>query len=107
MSNITSVTLPNTLTTIGERAFYRCYALNSITLPDSLTTIGKRAFYRCNALNSITIPSLVTTIGENAFGNTPLSGCDIKPIIGGVNGETYSFDGERCVVSPRITTTTP
>ena len=64
---LTSVTLPSTLTIIGEAAFNGCAVLSAIQLPDGLTSIGDGAFWGCAALTSITIPSGVTQIGANAF----------------------------------------
>ena len=55
------------VTTIGEFAFYECYALTSVTIPNSVATIRDCAFARCIYLTSITIPNSVTTIGEHAF----------------------------------------
>ena len=51
-----------------NRAFAFCSALTSITIPNSVTTIVGNAFYECTGLSEITIPSSVTSIGENAFG---------------------------------------
>ena len=64
---ITSVQLPDGLTSIGDYAFYSCISLESITIPAGVTSIGTCAFIVCNALESITIPAGVTSIGENAF----------------------------------------
>ncbi len=64
---LTSITIPNSVTTIGLGAFSRCTGLTSVTMPNSVTTIGKSAFYGCTGLTSITIPNSVTTIGESAF----------------------------------------
>lgn len=68
-SNITSITIPNSVTSIGNFAFYNCSILISITIPNSVTFIGNSAFYNCNTLTSITIPNSVTSIGESAFYN--------------------------------------
>ena len=63
----TSFTIPDSVTTIGERAFSNCDSLTSIVIPDSVTTIGNYAFRFCNSLTSILIPDSVTTIGKYAF----------------------------------------
>ena len=68
-SSLKSITIPNSVTTIGDDAFENCDSLTSITIPDSVTTIGESAFRSCDSLISITIPNSVTTIGELAFGN--------------------------------------
>ena len=64
---LTSVTIPNSVTTIGEYAFCRCESLTSVTIPNSVTTIGNSAFSHCGSLTSVTIPNSVTTIGDYAF----------------------------------------
>ena len=66
-TNITSVTIPEGVTSIGSYAFYRCSSLTSITIPDSVTSIGDYAFFNCYSLTSITIPNSVTSIEEYAF----------------------------------------
>ena len=66
---LTSITIPDAVTSIGSYAFYNCSSLTSITIPDAVTTIGLRAFYNCSSLTSITIPDAVTTIGSWAFYN--------------------------------------
>jgi hypothetical protein len=68
-SNLTSVTLPNSITSIGSYAFYSCTGLTSVTIPNSVTSIGSYAFYSCTGLTSITIGNAVTTIEYYAFSN--------------------------------------
>lgn len=71
-TTLTSVSIPNTVTEIGEYAFNSCTALTTIRFApgSSLRTIGERAFYRCYGIASLTIPDSVQTIGMYAF-----SGC--------------------------------
>lgn len=64
------VVIPDSVTTIGDCAFYDCSSLESITLPESVTSIGSLAFEGCSSLAGITIPQGVTEIGSRAF-----SGC--------------------------------
>ncbi len=65
-----NTTIPSSVTSIGEWAFYDCTSLTSITIPNSVTCIGNSAFSGCAGLTRITIPSSVTSIGNCAF-----SGC--------------------------------
>ena len=69
-SGLTSITLPNSVTSIGRYAFSSCSGLTSITIPNSVTSIGYGAFQSCSGLTSITLPNSVTSIGNEAF-----SGC--------------------------------
>ena len=66
-SSLTSIDIPNSVTSIGEWAFHYCSSLTSIDIPNSMTSIGEWAFYHCSGLTSITIPNSVTSIGEGAF----------------------------------------
>ena len=64
---LTSLTIPNSVTSIGDRAFAGCENITSLTIPDSVTSIGNQAFYECISLTSLTIPNSVTSIGNGAF----------------------------------------
>lgn len=67
--DLTSVTLPDGLTVIGESAFDDCRALSSVTIPGTVTKIEKSAFWGCFGLKSVVIPNSVTEVGEKAFSN--------------------------------------
>ena len=68
-SSLQSITIPNSVTSIGDSAFYLCTSLQSITFGQAsqLITIGNLTFYICSSLQSITIPNSVTSIGNLAF----------------------------------------
>ena len=66
-TGLTSVTLPNSVTSIGGYAFSGCFGLTSVTIPNSITSIDNGTFCRCTGLTSLTIPNSVTSIGERAF----------------------------------------
>ena len=65
-SNLTTVSIPNSVSWIGERSFYRC-GLTSVTVGNNVSTIGKYAFASCNKLTSVTIPNCMWFIDEEAF----------------------------------------
>ena len=67
-SGLTSINIPNSVTTIGKYAFRYCTGLTNINIPNSVTTIEMGAFDVCS-LTSITIPNSVKTIGVSAFRN--------------------------------------
>ena len=69
--SLTSITIPDSVTSIGDWAFDSCDSLASLTIPNSVTSIGHGAFFDCSNLTSITIPDSVTSIGDSAF-----DGCD-------------------------------
>lgn len=66
-SSLTSIELPDGLTSIGSSCFLFCDKLQSIAFPSSLTSIGPAAFYSCSSLSSVEIHDGLTTIGANAF----------------------------------------
>ena len=65
--NISSVTIPQSVTSISDHAFYYCTALTEITIPQSVTFMGDRAFTGCAKLNSLTIDDAAISIGDWAF----------------------------------------
>lgn len=67
--NLTSITIPNSVTNIADCAFFGCKSLTSVTIPNSVTSIAGSLFYGCSGLTSIIIPNSVTSIGSYAFVN--------------------------------------
>lgn len=66
-SSLTDIIIPDSVTIIGDDAFSWCSSLTDITIPDSITSIGTCVFSGCSSLESITIPDSVTSIGYSAF----------------------------------------
>ena len=82
-----SVTIPNSVTSIGYCVFVGCSSLTSVTIGNSVTSIGEGAFYECSSLISVTIPNSVTSIGNYAFykcsGLTSIvSKATVPPVLG-------------------------
>ena len=73
-TDLTSIIIPDSVTSIGSNAFSGCTSLSSIAIPDSVTSIGSNAFANCTSLSSIAIPDSVTSIGEYAFALSDFSG---------------------------------
>ena len=61
------VTIPSSVTTIADRAFYNCGGMTSVTIPGTVTGIGNEAFAGCSGLTTITFPSTVTHFGEGVL----------------------------------------
>lgn len=66
-TDLKSITMPIGVTSIGNNAFYLCTGLTSVVIPNGVTNIGNYAFRLCLKLNSVAIPSSVTSIGDGAF----------------------------------------
>ena len=67
--SIKSISIPNSVTSIGDNVFRDCKSLTSVTIPDSVKTIGENAFGGCTSLNYIEIPDSVVHIDSKAFSN--------------------------------------
>ena len=91
-SKIRSVTIPQSVTSIGKRAFDGCSALTTLSLGEKIKTIGNYAFENCTSLTGVTIPQSVTSIGYYAFeGCTNLNPLTIKGPITSMGN--YAFAG--------------
>ena len=101
MTGITSVTIPNSVTSIGNDAFYYCTGLTSVTIPNG--TIGQDAFQYCYGLRSLTIGTGVTTMGNYAFnGCSGLTSVTIPDSVKSVG--TYAFQNCTSLTSVTIGT---
>ncbi len=106
LRGLTSVTIPNSIITIGQYAFCDCSGLTTVTIGNSVKSIGRNAFHGCSGLTSVTIPSSVIIIGEYAFcgcsGMTSVTiGHSVKNIrINAFNGcsglTTVNFNADSC-----------
>ena len=85
--------LPDTVTKIGDRAFYGNMDLVSITIPSSVTSIGSDAFYNCASLTSVTFESgsQLTSIGNYAFGHTGLTSITIPSSVTSIGNEAFMY----------------
>ena len=89
---LTSVIIPNSVTSIGTYAFSGCSGLTSIIISNSVTCIESRTFKGCSSLTSVTIPNSVTSIGEEAF-----YGCGLSSITIGSGMKRIGYDAfEHC-----------
>ena len=98
-SGLTSVTIGNSVTSIGKYAFAGCWGLTSVTIGNSVTSIGDYAFTDCSGLTSVTIGNSVTSIGYDAFrgcsGLTKLVSLAVEPPICG-EGAFEKVDKTTC-----------
>jgi len=87
---LTSIKLPDSITSLGERVFAGCTKLTTITLPSKLNSIGRKAFYEWTGLKSIIIPSNIKSIGSDAFrGCTALSSITIPNNVTSLDGSVF------------------
>lgn len=105
-TNMTSVTIPNTVTKIVYYAFRNCYALTSLRIPSSVNNIGVDAFRNCISITSLTIDTGVQYIGASMFSNcSGLTSVTLPSSITSING--YAFSGCTSLNSITCLATTP
>ena len=86
------LTFDDTITSIGDHAFYHCSSLASITIPDSVTSLGDYAFFYCSSLTNVTIVNGVTSIGNSAFnGCKSLASITISDSVTSIGSQVFSF----------------
>ncbi|MDD6270549.1 MAG: leucine-rich repeat protein [Ruminococcus sp.] len=88
--SLTSITIPDSVTSIGISAFENCYSLTSINIPESVTSMGNEAFCDCTSLASVTIPDSITSIGYHDFCNcTDLRSMIIPDSVTSIGDEAF------------------
>jgi len=101
-TGLTSVTIPDSVTSIEPRAFLSCTGLTSIIIPDSVTSIGIQVFQSCTGLTSITIPNTVTSIESSAFRDcSSLTSIIIPDSVTSIGGNAfYQCTGLTSIIIP-------
>ena len=90
VENISTVSIPNSVTTIGNFAFNQCLNLTSVTIPNSVATIGGRAFAACVNLESITLPNNITNISDGCFTHCGFASVTIPNSVTSIGNEAFS-----------------
>ena len=89
---ITDLVIPNSVTSIAERAFFSCNSLTSVTIPNGVTSIGGSAFDGCSGLTYVTIDNSITSIGDHAFyGCSGLTTVQFKNGIKGIGVQAFFY----------------
>ena len=103
-SNIKSVIIENSVTSVGDSAFEYCTNLTSVKIPNSVTSIGDYAFDGCTSLTSVTIPNSVTSIGLGAFSDctslTSIEVSDNNKNYASVDGVLFNKDKSELITYP-------
>ena len=91
-SNLTSITIPGSVTNLGTAAFFHCTALTNVTIANGATSLGVLTFSECNALTSITIPNTVTSLESGVFNAcTALTSITIPNSVTNIAGGAFIF----------------
>jgi BspA type Leucine rich repeat region (6 copies)/PKD domain len=102
--DLTNITIPTSVTNIGNYSFGNSSSLTSVIIPDSVTSIGEEAFAACVALTSIALPGSVTNLGAIPFANcanmTAITVAAGNPDFSGVNGVLYNKTGTQLIEYP-------
>ena len=100
-SGLKHITLPATVKTIENNAFYSAVQLEEVSFPQGLATIGNSAFRYCEKLNNVVLPASLTSIQDWAFANCPaMENLTLEEGITSINRDVFQFSGMKKVVLP-------
>ena len=104
-TSLESITIPDSVTSIGYSAFFGCTGLTSVIIPDNVTSIEDYAFYSCTSLTSVIIPDNVTSIGVSAFcGCTSLTSVIIGDSVTTIGDDAFYRANLTSVIIPNSVT---
>jgi hypothetical protein len=99
-TGLTSITIPDGVTSTGVNTFFGCTGLTSVIISESVTSIGDGAFWKCTGLTSITIPDSVTSIGSSAFAETGLTAITIPDSVTSIGALAFAETGLTSIIIP-------
>ena len=106
--SLSTITLPNSIKSLGTGAFYDCDTLKTVKLPTGITQISHQAFYHCNFLQNITIPQSVTEICSEAFANcSRLSSISLPSTLTSIGNASFYNTGLTNITLPEGITSLP
>ena len=104
-ATLTGITLPDSVTSIGNSVFRGCTNLASVNIPNSVNSIGSFAFDSCSSLASVNIPNGVTSIAMNAFASCPsLASITIPNSVTSIGSGAFSLTGLTSITIPNSVT---
>ncbi len=87
---MTTLSLPTSLTRIGAMAFRNCSALSALTLPSALTSIEQEAFFGCSSISALSLPTGLLSLGDSAFSMTGIKSLALPSTVTEVGSEAFS-----------------
>ena len=98
-TSLLSITIPNSVTTIGARSFNKCSNLATVKMGKNVSSIGEHAFEYCTGLYSVTLPNKLESLGNGAFAWCPITSISIPRSVKTIGDEAFICCGELVSVS--------